>query len=170
MLIGLVGRSRVGKDTVAQIFSDKYKLKRLAQPVKDACKVLYGWDDFILESNLKEIKDEKWGVSPRTAMVNLTNSIKKLNGPDFFVRRFFDTWDGVPTIIPDVRYASDVNEIHSRGGITIKIEKLGGPQHEFENEIDDIKTTYKIHNNGSVSDLINAVKDLQSGSHPMPGN
>lgn len=170
MLIGLVGRSRVGKDTVAQIFSDKYKLKRLAQPVKDACKVLYGWDDFILESDLKEMKDEKWGLTPRQAMVNLTNSLKKLNGSDFFVRRFFDTWDGSPTVIPDVRYTSDVNEIHSRGGITIKIERDGGPRHEFENEIDDIKTTYVIQNSGSVSDLINAVKDLQSGSHQTPGN
>ena len=170
MLIGLVGRSRVGKDTVAQVLSDKYKLKRLAQPVKDACKVLYGWNDFILESDLKEMNDVKWDLTPREAMVNLTNSLKKLNGPDFFVRRFFDTWDGSPTVIPDVRYASDVNEIHSRGGITIKIERQGGLQHEFENEIDDIKTTYVSQNSGSVSDLINAVRDLQSGSGQMRGN
>ena len=170
MLIGLVGRSRVGKDTVAQVLSDKYKVKRLAQPVKDACKVLYGWDDFILESDLKEMNDEKWGLTPREAMVNLTNSLKKLNGPDFFVRRFFDTWDGSATVIPDVRYAADVNEIHSRGGITIKIERHGGPRHEFENEIDDIKTTYTIHNGGSVSDLISAVRDLQLGSGQRPGN
>jgi len=170
MLIGLVGRSRVGKDTVAQVLSDKYKIKRLAQPVKDACKVLYGWNDFILESDLKEMNDVKWDLTPREAMVNLTNSLKKLNGPDFFVRRFFDTWDGSPTVIPDVRYAADVNEIHSRGGITIKIKRDGGPQHEFENEIDDIKTTYVIQNSGSVSDLISAVKDLQSGSPQMLGN
>jgi hypothetical protein len=160
----------VGKDTVAQVLSDKYKLKRLAQPVKDACKVLYGWDDFILESDLKEMKDEKWGLTPREAMVNLTNSLKKLNGSDFFIRRFFETWDGSATVIPDVRYASDVNEIHSRGGITIKIERHGGPRHEFENEIDDITTTYVIQNSGSVSDLISAVRDLQSGSGQRPGN
>ena len=78
--------------------------------------------------------------------------------------------DGSPTVIPDVRYAADVNEIHSRGGITIKIKRDGGPQHEFENEIDDIKTTYVIQNSGSVSDLISAVKDLQSGSPQMRGN
>jgi hypothetical protein len=170
MLIGLVGRSRVGKDTVAQMFSDKYKIKRLAQPVKDACKVLYGWDDFILESDIKEMTDEKWGVSPRTAMVNLTNSIKKLNGPDFFVRRFFETWDGTPTIIPDVRYPSDVTEIHSRGGITIKIERHEGPRHEFENEIDDITTTYVVHNNGNVSELLSAVTGLRLASLQTPGN
>ena len=161
MLIGLVGRSRVGKDTVAQLLSDKYKLKRLAQPVKDACKVLYGWDDLIIESDMKEMKDEKWGISPRTAMVNLTNSIKKLNGPDFFIRKFFDTWDGTPIIIPDVRYTTDVNEIHSRGGITIKIIRDAGPQHEFENEIDDITTTFTIYNNGSVFELIERVTEMK---------
>ena len=161
MIIGLVGRARSGKDTAARALVPEYTIKRLAQPVKDACKALYGWTDYALESDAKELRNEFWGVSPRQTMVNLTQRIKEFMGDDFFTRRFFAEWDGkTPIVIPDVRYAPDVAEIHRRGGVTIKITRAGVPLHEFENEITMLETTWTIENNGTEDDLHRKIKEV----------
>ena len=153
MIIGLVGRSRVGKDTVAEMLSSKYAVKRLAFPVKRACQEIYGWSEEMVESELKEKLDPHWKITPRTAMVHMTHAVRQFMGTDFFTRRFFDTWDGSPVVIPDVRYESDLEEIHRRGGITIKIVRNCGPRHVFEDIVDILQTTYTIENNGTIEEL-----------------
>jgi len=161
MIIGLVGRARSGKDTAARALVPEYTIKRLAQPVKDACKALYGWTDYALESDAKELRNEFWGLSPRQTMVHLTQKLKDYMGDDFFTRRFFAEWDGeTPIVIPDVRYAPDVAEIHRRGGVTIKITRSGVPLHEFENEITMLETTWTIENNGTEDDLHRKIKEV----------
>lgn len=161
MIIGLVGRARSGKDTAARALVPEYTVKRLAQPVKDACKALYGWTDYALESDAKELRNEFWDVSPRQTMVNLTQRIKEFMGDDFFTRRFFAEWDGkTDIVIPDVRYAPDVDEIHRRGGITIKIIRSGIPLHEFESEIGTLSTTWTIENDGTEDDLHRKIKEV----------
>lgn len=159
-IIGLVGRARVGKDTVASFFTETHAIRRLAQPVKDACKVLYGWTDEALETDLKEMMNPHWGTTPRTTMVHLTQSLRSFMGPDFFTQRFWATWDGGPIVIPDVRYDHDIKAIHERGGITIKINRPGGPQHEFENEIHRLQTTYEVENIGTIEDLRQKINEL----------
>lgn len=159
MIIGLVGRSRVGKDTAAAFLAAEqgYIIKRLAQPVKDACKVLYGWSDVEVESGAKEMVDKTWNVTPRFAMIHLTQTMRECMGSDFFTRRFFDSWDGESVVIPDVRFDVDVQEIHKRGGMTIKIVREGGPDHVFEFTIDSLQTHHVIHNNGTIDDLKRSV-------------
>lgn len=56
-VIGLVGRSRVGKDTIADYIISKYpyyKRVRLSQPIKDAIRVLYGFTEQQLEGPEKK--------------------------------------------------------------------------------------------------------------------
>ncbi len=171
MIIGLVGRSRVGKDTVASFFEGTHEVRRLAQPVKDACKVLYGWSDVEVESAAKELRDAKWDLTPRMAMVHLTQAMRQCNGSNFFTKRFFENWDGRPVVIPDVRFKDDVDEIHRRGGITIKITRQGGPDHAFELAIDSLGTTHEVSNNGTIEDLKNKIfnclgRELVCGSKP----
>lgn len=153
MIIGLVGRSRVGKDTVASFFSGTHRVRRLAQPVKDACKVLYGWSDVEVESAAKELVDPKWGVTPRFAMVHLTQEVRRFMGSNFFTKRFFDSWDGEPIVIPDVRFHEDIQEIHARGGVTIKITRKGCPDHPFEFPIDSMPSTFVVENDGTIEEL-----------------
>lgn len=153
MIIGLVGRSRVGKDTVASFFEGTHKVRRLAQPVKDACKVLYGWSDVEVESAVKEQVDPRWGVTPRFAMVHLTQSMRQCMGANFFTKSFFDSWDGSPIVIPDVRFIEDIQEIHKRGGVTIKITRKGVPDHLFECPIDSAQTMFEVENNGTLDEL-----------------
>jgi hypothetical protein len=160
-IIGLVGRSRVGKDTVAGFFADTHKARKLARPVKDACKALYGWTDLEVEGPAKEDLDLRWGLTPRVAMVHLTDALRSFHGPGFFTRQLFDTWDGTPMIVTDVRYKRDLDEIHARGGVTIKISRDTGPGHEFEDEIDQLQTTYEITNNGTLDGLRGQIDRLK---------
>ena len=143
-IVGLVGRSRVGKDTVAAaLVAHGYTIRRLAQPIKDACAALYEWTPETMETDLKECMDKRWGVSPRRAMVHLTHTMRMHMGPD-----------GENIVIPDVRYEHDIQEIHRRGGITIRITREHGPDHEFEQHIDTLETTCTVKNNGTTQELI----------------
>ena len=65
-----------------------------------------------------------------------------------------------PIVIPDVRYATDVETIHQMGGVTIKIVRQGVPLHEFESEIPLLKTTWTIQNDGTEEELHRKIKDL----------
>ena len=152
-IIGLVGRSRVGKDTAASFMGPSYIVRRLATPIKRACHEIYGWDMERLESNDKELVDPTWKTTPRHAMVHMTTCIKEFMGSDFFTRRFFESWDGTPIVIPDVRYESDVSEIHKRGGITIKVLRRGTPYHSFESEVDNLETTFTVRNDGTIDEF-----------------
>ena len=155
MIIGLVGRSRVGKDTVAAaLVAQGYTLRRLAQPVKDACAALYGWSAEQLETDVKEYMDTRWGISPRRAMVHITHTMRMHMGNDFFTRRFFESYHtGDHVVIPDVRYAHDVDEIHRRGGITIMIVRDFGPAYDFESHVDTLQTTHVLKNDGTIDEL-----------------
>lgn len=165
-LIGLVGRSRVGKDTVAEAFvAQGYTLRRLAQPVKDACAVLYGWSVDRLETDAKEVMDSRWGISPRRAMIHVTHMMRTHMGSDFFTRRFFETHkEGDLVVIPDVRYAHDVEEIHRRGGITIRITRETGPEYDFESHIDLLKTDHVLLNDGTAEELRQKALRLVNGT------
>lgn len=161
-IIGLVGRSRVGKDTVASaLVAQGYTLHRLAQPIKDACASLYDWTPETMETDLKECMDKRWGVSPRRAMVHLTHTMRMHMGPDFFTRRLFDTIKvGEHIVIPDVRYEHDIQEIHRRGGMTIRITREHTPDHEFERHIDTLETTCTVTNNATTQELVKKVLNL----------
>jgi hypothetical protein len=159
-IIGLAGRARSGKDTVATLFTKTHRVVRFAQPIKDAVKALYGWSDIAMETDIKDAPDPRWGVSPRSAMVQVAQSTRMFVANDFFVKRLFDSWEGDAIVIPDVRYKHEVDAIHARGGITIKITREGLHKHDIEFTVDELETTYQITNNGSLDGLRRQVDGL----------
>jgi hypothetical protein len=152
-IIGLVGRARSGKDTVANFFRATHSVRRFAQPMKDAVKALYGWSDVAIETNLKDCIDPYWGITPRTGMIHMAESTKQFVSRDFFIKRLFGAWRGEPIVIADVRYENEVRAIHERGGITIKIKRASVPKHEIEDQIDSLQTTYEVGNDGTLHEL-----------------
>lgn len=157
-IIGLVGRSRVGKDTVAEIIMEdlpEYELRRLSAPLKKAIKELYDFNVSQIETDLKEKTDRRWNKTPRECIVSLTEYMMGYMGTDFFTKRLYGEVD-LPEyiIIPDVRYEHDIREIHNRGGIIIKVEKTHNTvRHPFEDNIDDMVGDFLIKNDGSIDDL-----------------
>lgn len=162
-VIGLLGRARRGKDTVADYICKKYpdyRKVKLAAPVKDAARCLYGFSHDQLEGAAKEIVDPRWNISPRDAMVFITDTFMDKMGSTFFTRRLFDAFDantcphsGAHIIISDVRYVNDIAEIRKRNGIVIKITRATAPYHPWERSIDSLAADYTITNDGSLEQL-----------------
>jgi hypothetical protein len=158
-LVGLVGRARSGKDTVAGLLG--LPILKLAQPVKDAVRVLYGWTDHHIEGNLKDIPDPRFDVTPRSAMIHLTDVMKKRHGPEFFSKRLLDVWDGTSAIITDVRYQEDLDMLRARGAVFVLIERPGCSDHRHEDSLAGMKVDYVIPNTGTVGQLQDVLGSLR---------
>jgi hypothetical protein len=71
--IGLLGQKGSGKDTLADyLVNNKGFVKySFATPVKNISKILFNLSDEQLYGNLKEIIDDKLGISPRVIFQRL---------------------------------------------------------------------------------------------------
>lgn len=122
-LIGIHGAMNAGKDTVASVImslrSESYRQYSFAKPIKDACKVIFGFDDLKMnDRKLKEEVDPFWGFSPRRAMQLLgTEYGRNMIRDDIWVRRaqveYENNWmdHGLGTIITDVRFENEADWI-----------------------------------------------------------
>jgi hypothetical protein len=168
-LIGILGRSRSGKDTIANIITElypqEYTIQRFAQPIKNALHEIYGFTPEQLEDDQKEIIDVRYNITPRQAMQEMTTHYLNKHGAGFFSDKVFRRFDtniierGI--IIPDLRYAHDISQIHDRGGIVIKVTR---PElnliHLIENHIVDLNGDYDIINDSSIIILKERVYEL----------
>lgn len=160
-IIGILGRSRVGKDTVADMITTlfpEYHIQRLSYPLKRAVCCLYDYTMDQVESNTKEVIDTRWNKTPRETIQSLTEYMMAYMGHDFFTKKLFHQYDSksIPAhmIIPDIRYEHDILEIQKRGGIVIKVERENAPvRHTFEQHIDFLKGNHRLNNTGSLEDL-----------------
>lgn len=172
MIIGLVGRSRSGKDTVARHiinYAPWYQIKRIAQPVKDSLKALYSWDERHTEGELKEVVDPRVGKSPRQAMIETAERVKKESGQDFFIKSLLNTWNNKQYIvIPDVRFQNECDLIRKNGGVLIKIERTESSHFSWEDNIDMILTEYTLHNT-SLQNLQKQAAGIFQSIHPEYG-
>lgn len=164
-IIGIAGRSRCGKDTIAQIIIDKYpqyKIRRLSEPLKIAVTTLYDYTPEQLESDAKESIDDRWGKTPRETMQSFTDYMMSYMGHDFFTKQlYFKYKSDEYIIIPDIRYEHDVHEIKKRNGIVIKVERPSSfVSHDFEKHIDNLTYHYFIKNNGTIEQLQNCINQL----------
>ena len=160
-IIGLLGRSRSGKDTIASTIlqmNSEFQIIRLSMPLKRAVCCLYDYTMDQVESASKEHIDPRWDKTPRETIQSLTDYMMGYMGRDFFSRKLFQAYDqhlyGSHIIIPDIRYQHDVDEIQRRGGIVIKVERPNNPiQHDFEKHIDDMKGTIVFKNDQGILEL-----------------
>ena len=159
MLIGLLGRSRVGKDTVAlglKTYFNDAQIIRLSTPLKEAVCALYAFTPEQVEGPDKEVVDMRYGFTPRIAIQSLCKYMMDLNGETFFTKQCYQKIDSSQRtfIIPDVRYSHDIDEIHKRNGIVIKVTRPSNcPVHQWEDKISELVGDYEIVNDGSIEDL-----------------
>ena len=192
MIIGLIGNKRVGKDSVADYLCKKYKFKKyaFADGVKETCKVLFNFTDDQLNNDIKENKDDTWGISPRKAMqfigtevmqykINeLVPGIQKL----FWVNRLRNKIIkenkmkdiGVlhnNIVISDFRFLHEILEFQKYNIMFIHILRdrtyEGRDSHISENELTsidilclDLKNHHIIYNDGTLDDLYNKIDVL----------
>ncbi len=138
-LIGVHGPINGGKDTVANHiiskfgirrpsaenscnrFESKYRRYAFAKPIKEACKILFGFtQDQIEDRVLKETIDPFWGFSPRKMMQLLgTEFGRDMLRKDIWIRRAElevrnNLLNELGTIITDVRFENEAEWLRAQ--------------------------------------------------------
>lgn len=166
LLIGIVGRKRSGKDTLAGFIKDIVEdvdIMSFADPIKFACQHAYHLKNAQLEET-KDVVDPRWGISPRDMMKSLGGQYFRSKDPDQWVKNMGFRIQGMErVVISDVRFHNEASFIKGMGGILIHVWR-----DIEENEDDDVseRTTeeiecnYYIKNDGSLEDLRSKLVDI----------
>jgi len=117
-LIGIAGRARTGKDTLAAHLVAAYGFTRyaFADPLKAMLSHIPGWDERYLNGDLKDVVDPFYGVSPRRAMQTLGTEWGRSLAPDWWVMVADRSIpEGQKTVISDVRFDDEAQYVRERG-------------------------------------------------------
>ena len=167
MIIGLTGKARSGKDTVAEHLSVAHGFSHywFSKPMKDACRVMFGWDDRHLYGELKEVIDPHYGVSPRVALQTLGTEWGRntINSDMWILRAQREMQQHECLVISDCRFDNEAEAILNAGGIVIEVTRDGVEQvaaHSSESGVSSKLITFSIDNNGTLPELYKAVDQL----------
>jgi hypothetical protein len=176
-LIGLTGRKFSGKDTLAAHLIEEYGYVRyaFADPIKEACQVIFGFTNEQCWGKEKEVIDPFWNITPRKVFQVFGTELFQYELPKHapeladigrifwayrFVRWYEQQLSKAPelkVVITDVRFPFEADMITEMGGTLIKITRpnqVYNDTHASETEMDSIKYNYLINNDGSIDDLL----------------
>ncbi len=166
-LIGVHGKARSGKDTVARILGDEHGFVRtaFADPLKAASAVLFGWPvEMAFSDEIKGYKSPLWDITGRTAFQRLGDAMKIGFGTDFWIKRWACEYarlkDKHSIVVADVRTNAEADMIRGLGGVILHLERRGAGltglegMHSSEAGITFNRSTdLRIENNGTLSEL-----------------
>jgi|WetSurMetagenome_2_1015567.scaffolds.fasta_scaffold308412_2 hypothetical protein len=182
MIIGITGLARSGKDTCADILCEElnkrgYNVKKvaLAEPMKEACRIIFGWNNDYLYGDKKDLIDDNYGISPRHVlqtmgtewgqfMLSKFDNFRKVTGRKLWIKSLLNKYVGQNIIISDVRFVHEAEEIRNNNGFIIKIERSGIKQmkHKSEKEIKKIQSDVTINNDGDLFDYKDEVLNVMN--------
>lgn len=137
-IIAICGLKRSGKDTLANIISEKYNYEhvKISKKLKDTCKLLFNFTDDQMEKDIKEDIDPRWGVSPRKCMQYFGTEMMQyqiqnlLNiGRKFWINSLLNEIDMTDAntkryVISDLRFLHEYDEIKKRNGLIICVDRV----------------------------------------------
>ena len=184
LIIGISGKARSGKDTVAQIlrnnglneanlttivhFADvlKYTLARLCS-TRD-CMISH--NDFTTTEGKQKTIPWLDNMTHRELLQRFGTAIREEVHPDFWVKvcihhlefiqpNYLKKYD---LIVPDVRFPNEKKAIEDLGGIVIRVERPGidSGNHISETALDDAEFCHTIQNDGTLEELETKVKEF----------
>jgi hypothetical protein len=179
-VIGITGRKYSGKDTVGQIVVDDYGYTRIAfaDPLKETCRLLFGFSNEQLHGSLKEVVDDYWGTTPRSVLQFVgtdlfRNQLEKVMpdvGEHLWVaitkKKMHDLWSIDPEtkfVITDVRFNNEVAMVKLLNGVVWKVNRPisnDSDYHLSEQGIDQLVVDHVIDNTGSMEELEEKIKKL----------
>ena len=164
-IIGVTGRKRHGKDTIADFLVTHGFVKRaFADPLKEGLRHIFKYNSEQLYGSKKKTYNPRWGETPRKSMQTVgTDMFRKIYGDDFWIKRLkldlVEVTDKKQSIvISDVRFPNEADMIKSMGGTIIKVVRVvkiesSESEHISESSIDLIKADHVVKNNGTIADL-----------------
>jgi hypothetical protein len=175
-VIGIAGKKRSGKDTIARVIRNikpESFTYHMSKPLKKSCAILFDLDNSQLHEENKDVLDHRWGLTPRQIFQKLgTDFLRNAYDPQFFIihldyflksnnaRLFYGASNKDFVIIPDIRFQNEVDYIKEKWeGKVIRVVRDFGfdDPHPSEREILNLKNIdYEIDNNSSLYDLNNS--------------
>lgn len=167
-LIGLTGRARSGKDTVADFIvaaQGGYKYS-FADPIRHMLRPLGVdmWDPY-WQSRKEEIIPAL-GVSPRRMMQTLgTDWGREIINPDLWLLLAQQTLhrNGPGMVVADVRFENEADWVRRHGGRIIHVIRPDAKEveaHVSESGIEVAPTDTQLFNTGTLEELQIAVREL----------
>ena len=136
MLIGLHGKAQSGKSTVAEhLFTHGFDEMTFAYPLKELVVDLFdlSWDQ-VLDEELKEKIDLRYGMSPRRMLQHLGTDVFRQMYPNIWIdhlvrraKRLKKTGQGERLVVSDVRFKNEKEAIEKEGGHVWKIVRGNNP-------------------------------------------
>ncbi|WP_137822147.1 deoxynucleotide monophosphate kinase [Pseudomonas sp. D(2018)] len=179
LIIGLHGRARSGKDTVARYLAVHLSLLSyaFAEPLKQVLAELFHLTQAHLEGDLKELALPGIGKSPRELMQLLgTEWGRDRVHPQLWLllaeqnlqllAEHHQDMKGV--VIRDVRFENEADWLRSKGGIIVHLQRPDAQQvagHSSENGLAIAPDDLVIHNDGSLSELYDKLDALITRLH-----
>lgn len=174
-LIGITGKARSGKDTIAKHLFARYGFTRIAfaDPLKLAAQQMFGLSqEATWQDHAKETVIPYWDMSPRQIFQLLgTEAIKPVFGEDFWVKRWMITY-GIfrntdDIVVPDVRVDIEADALRALGGVIIEVRRGTGlvgstGEHVSERGLSTLPD-FVIENSGSFEDLYSQVERIVEG-------
>lgn len=160
MVIAFCGRRRSGKSLATNLIVDAYPQYFMsyafADPIKAACREIFGWDEERLYGDQKEEIDEVFGVSSRYAQQTLGTEWGRMTIYDEIwvlaaEQRILQNYNnGFHTVIGDLRFDNEAEKIRSLGGVVVEVynpavEDNQYSGHDSENGL-TIEPDYTIFN------------------------
>jgi hypothetical protein len=169
-LIGITGYRGHGKSTAAQVLeSAGWRHFNFSDTLKEVVQLVYGIPLEI--QNHAVLKEEVWPYYPHKSPRELLQYI----GTDMFRNYIADTWIEAwrrrsmmfsHVVVSDVRFPNEADVITEMGGIVIRVHNPdirhtdAASKHASELEIDKIKPTYMITNDGTIGELQARIQEI----------
>lgn len=145
-IIAICGLKRSGKDTIADYLCNNhnYIKVKIASPLKEGIKSIFGFTDDQLETDLKDVKDARWGVEPRKIMQHFGTEVMQYQlqelipniGRSFWIKRLIDEHivnsKEQRIVIPDLRFKHEYDMLKQYGAIFWRVERDIGVKHECQ--------------------------------------
>jgi len=169
-IIGIHGRARSGKDTLASYFvTAGYRRYGFADPIKKSMALMLGWDERHTDGHLKEVVDPFYGFSPRQVFQLCgTEFGRKMLRDDLWIKiaEKFIAENG-DVIIPDVRFDNEAEFILNNGGVLIHVVRPSQEVIELTSHVSEAglrpdleSRAILVYNEGSLDLLEHKVGDI----------
>ncbi len=171
-IIGLVGRARTGKDTIARALVDQHRWTKIAfaDPIRHTLMNMNPYvgggmrllDVLDLYGGWSGVKQTEYGLEIRQLMQHLgTEGIRELD-QRFWAQLMEKRIRAIPgpVVITDVRFENEAQLVTRLGGTLVRVNRPGIPNLRFAHSseaIEQIDCALVIDNTGTVEDLAGPV-------------
>jgi len=183
IIVAICGAKGHGKDCIAEQLSRAFGFthEKVASPLKSVCVQLFGFDDEQVHGGLRDVVDDRWGVSPRRVLQFVGTEMFQFQlqqllphvGRAFWAKSLVSriARSGAErVVVSDMRFPHELSalrELESRDYriVALRIERAGAPEddaHPSETEFRDIRPVHVVRNDGDLVALQRQVDELVS--------